>query len=239
MSMMSLPTVFILAGGMGTRLGTLSDKLPKSLIEFDGKPFLEYQLAFLEQQGVENVVLCLGRHGDAVLRWLENGYSGTLNVSCSFDGSKLLGTGGALRQALQKDIKNSFAVMYGDTLLDFKISEVVQAFNSSNCSALMTTYKNNGSLDKSNIIHIGEESIIYDKSGSLRLCMDCIDYGFVVINRDQFLTYCETLIEFDLAEFLETESSKQKLNGFKVTNRFFEIGSFSGIADFKKRVSQF
>ena len=235
--MTQLPTVFILAGGMGTRLGKLSDKVPKSLIEFNGKPFVEYQLKFLEKQGVRKVVLCLGRHGHAVLGWLESSYHGLLSVTCSFDGERLLGTGGALRKAVQNEKGDKFSVMYGDTLLNFNISEALQKFKENECSALMTTYRNNGDLDRSNILYLEDQRIIYDKSNNLHISMDCIDYGFVFFSREHFLSYCKTLVEFDLADFLEAQSAKQMLHGFNVEHRFYEIGSFSGIDDFERWVS--
>ena len=56
--------VAILAGGLATRLGELTRNRPKSLVEILHKPFLTYQLELLKQQGVTDVVLCIGHLGD-------------------------------------------------------------------------------------------------------------------------------------------------------------------------------
>ena len=55
----------ILAGGLGTRLRPLTQRLPKCLIPVNGKPFLEYQLEMLGRRGVRDIVLCLDHLGEA------------------------------------------------------------------------------------------------------------------------------------------------------------------------------
>lgn len=50
----------ILAGGRGTRLRPLTDVRPKPMIEFHGKPFLEYLVEMLRAQGFERILLLLG-----------------------------------------------------------------------------------------------------------------------------------------------------------------------------------
>ena len=54
---MERPTqAVILAGGRGTRLAPLTDTRPKPMIEFHGKPFLEYLIEMLRDQGFRRVL---------------------------------------------------------------------------------------------------------------------------------------------------------------------------------------
>ena len=97
---MNLYPVLILAGGLGTRLGKLSKNSPKSLININGKPFIDYQLKYLKLQGVNEVVICTGYLGEQIKNYVGNGIKFNLQVSYSEDGSKKLGTGGAILKAL-------------------------------------------------------------------------------------------------------------------------------------------
>ena len=65
--------VAILAGGLGTRLGTVTAQIPKLLVELDGRPFAEYQLDWLRDEGVTRVVYCLGHLGEQVVDALGTG----------------------------------------------------------------------------------------------------------------------------------------------------------------------
>jgi len=56
----------ILAGGLGTRLKPLTEEIPKSMIQIQGKPFLEHQLNLLRQGGISDIVLCVGYLGEKI-----------------------------------------------------------------------------------------------------------------------------------------------------------------------------
>ncbi|HZD39283.1 MAG TPA: nucleotidyltransferase family protein, partial [Terriglobales bacterium] len=64
----------ILAGGRGTRLRPLTDTRPKPMVEICGKPFLEYQIEQLRQQGFERVLLLLGYLPEVVKDYFGNGH---------------------------------------------------------------------------------------------------------------------------------------------------------------------
>ena len=53
-------STYILCGGLGSRLGKKFSKIPKCLININGKTFLQWQLEYLESQKINNVVLCTG-----------------------------------------------------------------------------------------------------------------------------------------------------------------------------------
>ena len=91
-------TVAILAGGLMTRLRPITQKIPKSLVEVSGRPFIAYQLDYLYEQGVRNVVLCVGHLGEMIANEIGDGRNFGLKIIYSYDGSKLLGTGVPLRK---------------------------------------------------------------------------------------------------------------------------------------------
>ena len=65
--------VAILAGGLATRLGPLTKKIPKSLIPIHGEPFVAHQLRLLQSSGIRHVILCVGHLGEMIEREVGNG----------------------------------------------------------------------------------------------------------------------------------------------------------------------
>ena len=99
MSIATVP-VAILAGGLATRLRPITEKIPKSLVSVAGEPFLAHQLRLLHSRGVRKAVMCVGYLGEMIEKEVGDGAAFGIELKYSFDGPKLLGTGGALRQAL-------------------------------------------------------------------------------------------------------------------------------------------
>ena len=56
----------ILAGGVASRLGPKAGDLPKTLVPVGGRPFADLQLTWLAEQGVLDVVYCIGYRGDQI-----------------------------------------------------------------------------------------------------------------------------------------------------------------------------
>ena len=158
---MNLP-VAILAGGLATRLRPLAGQMPKSLIQVAGQPFIVQQLNLLRRNGLTNVVLCLGYLGEQIQKEVGDGQPLGLHVRYVFDGPKLLGTGGALRNALPM-LGDAFFVLYGDSYLECNYLAVEKAFHKSGLEGLMAVFKNMDKWDKSNIVFENGSIVRYDK----------------------------------------------------------------------------
>lgn len=221
-------SVAILAGGLATRLRPLTEVIPKALVDVAGKPFIVRQLAYLREQGVTHVVLCIGYLGNIVQNVVGSGESFGLKVSYSEDGPTLLGTGGALRKATSY-LSDEFFVLYGDSFLPVNFSEVQTAYQLRKQPALMTVMKNQDQWDKSNVLFVEGQLIEYNKR-TPRAEMAYIDYGLGVVTA--------TLLEqypigqsFDLAEMYQDLSLRGQLAGLEVYERFYEIGSHTGLKE--------
>src|SRR3989338_4051456 len=112
-----MPPLALTAGGAGTRLQAVSPRLPKSMVEVAGEPFISHQLRLLKKEGISRVVICAGYLGERIRDFVREGTQFGLSVTYSFDGKKPLGTGGALRRALP-ELGDLFWVLYGDSYLD-------------------------------------------------------------------------------------------------------------------------
>lgn len=219
--------VAILAGGLATRMRPVTERIPKALIEVAGRPFVEHQLALLQREGIRKVVLCVGYLGEMIEAVIGDGSRFGLSVSYSFDGERLLGTGGALRRALPL-LGSDFFVLYGDSYLDVEYAPVQAAYRDSGRPALMTVFRNEGRWDTSNVLFDGSRVVRYDKRHPTP-DMKFIDYGLGVLSSDLFKTASEEV--FDLSDLYADLAEKSMLTGFEETRRFYEIGTPSGLAE--------
>jgi D-glycero-alpha-D-manno-heptose 1-phosphate guanylyltransferase len=106
--------VFILAGGLGTRLKPRFGELPKPLAPVGGRPFLTRQIEWLAAAGVRDAVLCTGYGADAVRAALGDGAALGVTLQHSVE-AEPLGTGGALQLA-ERFVTGPCLVANGDTL---------------------------------------------------------------------------------------------------------------------------
>lgn len=223
-----LSSIVILAGGLATRLRPKTLKIPKSMLEVAGEPFISHQLKLLKKNGIDNCVLCVGFLSEQIKDYIGDGSSLNIKVRYSDDGEKLLKTGGAIKKALPL-LSNEFFVLYGDSYLDIDYQAVYKAYKNSGKPALMTVYKNEGNFDSSNIIF--ENGVInkYSKTDK-SLQMKYIDYGLAILNKKVFDTVPQNQ-PYDLAQLYEILIDAGKMEGYEITKRFYEIGSEQGIKE--------
>lgn len=220
--------IAILAGGLATRLRPITKKIPKSLIQVAGRPFICHQLDYLHQQGINSVVLCIGYLGEMIKEIVGNGSEWGMQVTYSPDGPVLKGTGGALRQALPL-LGKHFFILYGDSYLPINFLDVEKKFLASGKKGLMTVLKNQNQWDKSNVEFDAGQIIEYNKT-EIRSQMHYIDYGLGILTSSAIQAYPAGL-EFDLSKVYNNLSLAGELAGYEVFERFYEIGSREGIAD--------
>ena len=218
--------VAILAGGLATRLGPLTQRVPKALLPVAGRPFIHWQLALLAQQGVTQVVLCVGHLGEQIEATVGNGSGFGMTVRYSCDGAVLLGTGGALRQALPM-LGEAFFVLYGDSYLRCSFPAVQAAYEASGAPGLMTVFRNEDRWEKSNVLFRDDRVVEYDKQ-SPHPDMRHVDYGLSILSTHA-LNGTPADAAFDLADLYHELAARGELAALAIDQRFYEIGSLGGI----------
>jgi NDP-sugar pyrophosphorylase family protein len=198
------------------------------MIMVAGEPFIAHQLRLLRREGITNLIICSGHLGEQVKSFVGDGSRFECNIRYAADGNRLLGTGGALRQALPL-LGAQFFVMYGDSYLDISFRPVYEAFLRSNCPALLTVFRNANQWDKSNVEYIDGRIRRHDKVNRTS-AMQHIDYGLSVLASDA-LAQRPTGVPFDLSEVYRDLAACGQLAGYEVQNRFYEIGSPAGLAE--------
>jgi NDP-sugar pyrophosphorylase family protein len=219
--------VAILAGGLATRLRPITEKIPKSLVPVAGRPILAHQLEMLHAHGIRRAVLCIGFLGEMIQREFGSEACG-IKLEYSFDGEKLLGTGGAIKRALPK-LGEEFFILYGDSYLPIPYAPVAEFFHCSGKPGLMTVYRNEGKYDTSNVVFADGEIKIYDKKQKLPE-MRHIDYGLSLFKASVFGKFPADE-KFDLADVMQKLVQEKQLAGYEVLERFYEMGSPAGLAE--------
>jgi NDP-sugar pyrophosphorylase family protein len=221
----------ILAGGVASRLGKQSGDLPKNLVPVAGRPFADHQLTWLAEQRVSDVVYCIGYRGDQIRDYVGDGERWGLQVTYVDEGSDLRGTGGALRLAYDAGVlRESYAVLYGDSYLRLDLPDVHEAFRASGLPALMTVLRNEGRWDKSNADFDGTRVTAYSKVAG---DFEWIDYGLSILTPD-VAGEIPNDEPVDLAEVFTRLSGEGRLAGLEVSDRFYEIGSPQGLAELER-----
>ena len=225
-----MPPLALIAGGAGTRLQAVSPRLPKSMVEVAGEPFISHQLRLLKKEGISRVVICAGYLGERIRDFIREGSQFGLSVTYSFDGKKPLGTGGALRRALP-ELGDLFWVLYGDSYLDVPFQPILEYFLKGSKKALMTVFCNQDRWDKSNVLFTNGKVLNYLKERPLPE-MRHIDYGLSLIRKSAFEAWRETEV-FDLADVYSSLIAEGEMLGYEVTRRFYEVGSPIGLEEIR------
>ena len=233
--MNELPTVCILAGGRGRRLGPRVNDVPKPLLEVGGKPFLLHQLGLLARHGAARVVLCVGYLGERIRDRIGSRRFG-LRIEYSFDAPGLDGTLGAIRRA-QHLLGDRFLVLYGDTYLRLDYRAAADEWLRSGRLGLMVVLRNDGQWDESNTVYADGRVIEHDK-GKQTSRMRWIDYGLGGLHAEALDQV--DVSERDLSSLYKRLAELGELCGYEARERFYEIGRPESLAEadaFLRRVN--
>jgi len=218
----------ILAGGLATRLRSLTKSKPKALVQVAGRPFIHWQLELLASQGVAAIVLCVGHLGEQIEAAVGDGAQFGVTIQYSFDGPAPLGTGGALRRALPR-LGADFFVLYGDSYPRACCAAAREAYERSGAAALLTVFRNDGRWVPSNVLYRGGKVLRYDKDAP-GTDMEHVDHGLGVLSVRALEDFADGAA-FDLSDLYRGLSVRGELAGLEMSERFYEMGSLRGLAE--------
>tara|TARA_B100001287_G_scaffold270356_1_gene269038 strand:- start:983 stop:1840 length:858 start_codon:yes stop_codon:yes gene_type:complete len=149
-----MPQVVILAGGLGTRLGDLTQKIPKSLVEVYDKPIIEHILDWISGQGCDRALILTGHLGEQFKHYTHP------SVSLTFvQEDQPLGTGGALWNAVDF-LEQEFILLWGDDFHPINYQKLVSRHREEGNLMTMTVTESHESM---NLRHIDGKIMNYDK----------------------------------------------------------------------------
>jgi NDP-sugar pyrophosphorylase family protein len=204
------------------------------MVRVAGEPFVQRQLDLLSAQGFDRVVLCIGHLGSQVRDFVADGRKWGIAVEYADEGEDLRGTGGALRMACDAGLlEDRFAIMYGDSYLPIDFAPVWNAAVDDPRPALMTVFRDPKALEIPNAVYKDGAVILYRK-GEPTNTMHHVDYGVSVLRRTVICDYVPAGTLVDLPDVFQALATRGLLAGYEVAERFYEIGSPTGLADLEK-----
>jgi NDP-sugar pyrophosphorylase family protein len=185
----------------------------------------------LRSHGITDIVLCVGYLAQMIMDYFEDGSRFGVRLVYSQEGEPLLGTGGAIRNAaalLQED----FAVTYGDSYLMIDYADLFRTFRESGLPATMVVHRNEDRWDRSNVMIDSGKVAFYSKSERPPNTV-YIDAGVTVFRKNTLrLLPPENPVGLD--RFLHNLTNWQLLGAYESKQRFYEIGSFSGLQELQQ-----
>lgn len=176
----------VLAGGLGTRLADVTAGLPKPMAPVGSRPFLEHLLDYLIEQGVDAVVLAVSYRWEVIRDHFGDAYRG-MSLAYSVE-DEPLGTGGAIRQALDLAGLEEVAVFNGDTLFPVDLAALRAAHRAAGATLTMAL-KHVDDCGRFGRVEVSREGVItgfLEKGGS---GAGWINGGVYWLDRRLFLDY--------------------------------------------------
>ncbi|MDE5592294.1 MAG: nucleotidyltransferase family protein [Helicobacter sp.] len=206
----------ILAGGLGTRLKEVLQDIPKPMAPIGQKPFLEYILYFLQQQGIKSVILSVSYRYEMICKHFGGDFLG-MKISYSIE-EKALGTGGAIKKALHLANSTPVFILNGDTYFDISLSDLKLKDQSKICLGL----KKMQNFDRYGCVTIDEEGFIQSFEEKKFTQQGLINAGVYLINKSIFEGFYEEVFSFET--FLQNHFKSLKAHAKVFEGFFIDIG---------------
>ena len=117
----------ILSGGKGERLRPFTDECPKGMIKVEGKPILEYQIEWLKQYGITEIIFACGYKNEVIKDYFKDGKELSVKIDYSVE-SEPLGRGGAIKKAWNMIAdEKAVIVMNGDVYTEMDLNKAINA----------------------------------------------------------------------------------------------------------------
>lgn len=228
--------VMLLIGGKGTRLRPLTFDIPKVMIDVEGKPFLEYQLAVLKKWGFKEFIFLVGYKAEIIQKHFGNGSKWGVKIKYAFE-KELLGTAGAIKNA-ENLVKGTgaFLVLNGDSIHSFDFNEFVEYHKKKGGLATMAICKL-PDPSRSGLVKTDKEGNIvsFIEKGKGPPGLNEINAGVYVFEQD-FLKLIPTGRPVSLENEIFPLIISKGFNGFIYDGYFIDVGTQESYAQFKEDV---
>lgn len=215
-------TAIILVGGFGTRLKSTVPHVPKPLAPIGGKPFLEHQLLWLANEGIEHVILAAHYRAEQVLTFA-NADAHPVTIDVVVEDSPL-GTGGAILNAMKEARVDDFIwVMNGDTYISLKLADMWDHFIPRNEDAMVAVAQSIDT-DRYGNVEVDNGRITAFKSDSAHSSSNRVNAGVYIMSPKFFQNAPGTTFSLE-HDFFPEQASRGHLYAF-------DIGDSTAFQDF-------
>ncbi|QDT03501.1 D-glycero-alpha-D-manno-heptose 1-phosphate guanylyltransferase [Rubripirellula lacrimiformis] len=128
----SLPNAaMILAGGKGTRLGKITQNLPKPMVQVAGRPILERIVLHFVGAGVRKIYLSVNHLAEVIEDHFQDGSRFGCEITYLRE-QEPLGTGGSLALLKDQNLQAPLIAMNGDLIAEFDVQRMLETHSEDN-----------------------------------------------------------------------------------------------------------
>ncbi len=225
----------ILAGGRGTRLQPITLERPKPMVEVCGRPFMEYLVEQLHDQGFERILMLLGYLPEVIQDHFRDGSDWGLKIEYAVTGADTLTS---RRVELAKDrIEDCFLLMYCDNYWPMRIDRMWELFLAHDVPAMVTVYSNKDNYT-GNSLKVGRDGYVevYDRTRK-GPGLAGVEIGYSILTREtlELLPKEEALLEEAIYPPLIRE---HKLLAYVTDHRYYSVGGLQRLPTTEKFFAQ-
>jgi len=229
--------IVIIAGGLGTRIKSVTkNKIPKCMLDINGKPLIQHQIEFFRDKGYKDFIFCIGYLGEQIKEYFKDGSKFGVKIEYSEEPMKL-GTAGAVK-LIEKKIGGSCAVLYGDLLTNIDIDKMLQ-FHKSKKSEFTIDLRicPNGYKSSSIVLMDDLDKIDYFKENPELNEEGYINNGIYIMNKSIFKHIPQNQ-KYDFAKDLIPDLLEKfiKIYGYESKSFFRELGRPEKYEKYKKEI---
>lgn len=218
----------ILAGGRGTRMRPVTDTRPKPMVEFHGKPFLEYVIEMLHEQGFERVLLLLGYLPEVIQRHFGDGSTLDVEVDYSITGPDDLTVSRV--QVARDRIEDCFLLLYCDNYWPMRMDDMWQSFQELEIPAMVTVYSNRDDYRPGKDSVLVEDGYVkaFDKTRSVP-GLRGVEISYAILTQPvlDLLPVEDELFEVALYPQLARSA---RLGAYVTDHRYYSVGSLERLS---------
>lgn len=227
--------VVILAGGLGTRLKPLTEKITKVMIEVHGKPFLEYQFQYLKRFGFKKFLLLVSYLGSQVKDYFQDGQAFGIGIEYNEE-KEPMGTAGALKMAASK-LAKSFLLINGDTFYPLDFNDFLVRTSALRKGGLIAVYQNQEKVAENNLKVESDGTISAASKDKNPKRLNGVDGG-VSFYHKKILDFIPEGKKCSLENEIYPLLIRQRLLRAYFTNlRYYDMGTFERLDVIKKVLS--
>ncbi len=231
----------VFAAGVGSRLQPITNKIPKALVEVNGKTLLMHTIEYLAKYKVSKIIINIHHFGDQIIEYC-NAHDFGVEISFSDERNLLLDTGGGLKKA-SKLLKGEepFIVTNADILTDVNIDDMLKDHNENNNMVTLAVRERNSSrklIFDNNYKLCGWKNTITNEIIEVNSNLDnTFEYpfsGLHIICPSIFTKFPEGKV-FSIIEFYLSIAKSCRIGGFIHNNGYwFDVGTIEKLKEVKQ-----
>lgn len=214
----------ILAGGLGTRLREIIGEYPKPMAPINNKPFLWYLLKLLNDSGFYKVILSVGYKKEIIMDYFGTKF-GKLDILYSCE-DEPLGTGGAVKLALNYVSSDNIYVLNGDTYFRIDFRDLYR-FHTLKEADITLALKHTSDASRYGTVRIDDSNRVIEFKEKAKDSSGYINAGIYVLRTNKLRNVLQELksmpLSFEL-DVLRNYTTDLRIYGKPFYNYFIDIG---------------